>query len=197
MLSFGFTSTMQRHLLTWNPRKMLAINKSRAFLPLRQSREDFSRLMAWQFFIIDIKLTTSEIHQPLVPVGQTWIMTWKSLFVHLLTTRTNSKMHIHIHRQSHTVHEQNEQKPSVTVSFCRFYQFAVSKQITQSAQYGWESTIKRCTEKELSRDSLLWSDRSHDLTAREGCQIGQRLWNYLGWHSLAFPFQNRPPGSHE
>lgn len=48
---------------------------------------------------------------------------------------------------------------------------------------------------EVSRDSLLWRDRSHDLTAREGCHIGQRLWNYLGWHRLAFPCKILPQGA--
>lgn len=78
---------------------------------------------------------------------------------------------------------------------CRVNQFAVSRKITQSAQYGWESTIKRYSEKEPSRDSLLWRGRSHDLTAREGCHIGRRLWNYLGWHSLVFPYKILPQGA--
>lgn len=78
---------------------------------------------------------------------------------------------------------------------CRFYHCAVGKQITQSAHYGWESTIKRCSEKELSRDSLLLWDRSLDLTAREGWHIGQRLGNCLGWHSFAFPCKILPQGA--
>lgn len=45
--------------------EMLAINKNRAFSPLHQSWENFSRLMAWQLYITDVKLTTREIHRPL------------------------------------------------------------------------------------------------------------------------------------
>lgn len=40
--------------------EMLAINKN-----THQSWENFSRLMAWQLYLTDVKLTTREIHRPL------------------------------------------------------------------------------------------------------------------------------------
>lgn len=102
----------------------------------------------------------------------------------------------HKHKQSCTActHTQHTHTLILQNHF-KVYQFSVRRQITQSARHGWESTIKCCSEHKLSHDSLQWRDRSHDMTGREGCHIGQRLWNYLGWHSLAFPCKILPQGA--
>lgn len=98
----------------------------------------------------------------------------------------------HVHTFKHTLILQNIY---IYIYIYKVCQCSVRRQITQSARHGWESTIKCCSEYKLSHDSLQWKDGSRDQTGREGCHIGQRLWNYLGWHSLAFPCKILPQGA--
>ncbi len=181
--------------------EMLAINKKGAFPSPSVNHEKNSHDWWLDSFILEtlnwqqVKYTdhwpcwSNMIHNMEIPllIGN---ICWpqgpiqKCTHIYIDTHVQHTYMSTHTHTQKYT-----------EVSFYSVILGRRLLSITQSAQYGWESTIKCYSEKELSRDSPLWRDRSHGLTAREACHTGQRLWNYLGWHSLAFPCKTLPEGA--
>lgn len=90
---------------------------------------------------------------------------------------------MHEHRDTHS--HADTQTHSVVFNKLQRFRKITSKWLVGVA-------IKRYSENELSCYSLLWRGRSRNLTAREEGHKGQRLWNYLGWHSFAFPFKILP-----